>query len=159
MSFTSQTSIWKSCHKALKYTLTSLQFVQVCSVHHINNTESFWYFWVHAFVFIKIRHTFADTPHMLTFALLCEHHLPHSTQQHVELPVAQFHAAAQSVSDKCPQRCQPVSFCLLAKSLPLAEGHHDLTKCDVQSQRLHCQSWDSCRLFTPKGQASRITAN
>lgn len=68
---------------------------------------------------------------MLTFAPLCEHHLPHSTQQHVELPVAQFHPAAQRVSDKRPQRCQPVSIRLSAESLPLAEGHHDLTKCDV----------------------------
>lgn len=68
---------------------------------------------------------------MLTFAPLCEHHLPHSTQQHVQLPVAQFHAAAQSVSDKCPQWRQPVPICLLAESLPLAEGHHDLAKCDV----------------------------
>ncbi len=49
---------------------------------------------------VKIRHTFTKTA--LTFAPLCEHHLPHSTQQHVELPVAQFHPAAQSVSDKRP---------------------------------------------------------
>lgn len=82
-------------------------------------------------IFIKIGHTFTKTLHVLTFAPLCEHHLPHSTQQHVELLVAQFYSAAQSVSDKCPQRCKPVSIRLSAESLPLAEGHHDLTKCDV----------------------------
>lgn len=69
--------------------------------------------------------------HMLTFAPLCEHHLPHSPKQHVQLPVAQFHFVAKRVSYKRPQWCQPVSIRLSAESLPLAEGHHDLAKCDV----------------------------
>ena len=91
---------------------------------------------------------------MLTFAPLCEHHLPHSAQQHVQLPVAQFHSAAQSVSDKRPQRRQPVSVCLSPESLSLAEGHHDLAKCDVKGQRLHRQPRDDCSLLTPKGMVS-----
>lgn len=100
-------------------------------------------------MFIKI--TLAKT--LLTFAPLCEHHLPNSSQQHVELPVAQFHPATQSVSDKRSQRRQPVSIGLSAKSSALAEGHHDLAKCDVQGQRLYCQSRYSCCLLTPTGQA------
>lgn len=68
---------------------------------------------------------------MLTFAPLCEHHLPHSIQQHVQLPVAQFHSTGQGVSDKCPQWCQPVPIHLLAESLSLTQRHHDLAKCDV----------------------------
>lgn len=39
-----------------------------------------------------------------TFALLRKHHFPHGSQQHVEMPVIQFHAAAQSVSNKYLQR-------------------------------------------------------
>lgn len=68
---------------------------------------------------------------ILTFALLCEHHLPHSTQQHVQLPVAQFNPTPQSVLDKDPQWCQPVFICLSTAFLLLTEGYHDLAKCDV----------------------------
>lgn len=95
----------------------------------------------------------------LTFAPLCEHHFPHSTQQHVELPVAQLHAAAQSVPDKYPQGCQPVSIRLWAKSVLLAEGHHDLAECDVQSQRLHSGSWDRGSLLVPERQCKDTDYN
>lgn len=97
-----------------------------------------------------IRNTSKNVLHVLTFTPLCEHHLPHSTQQHVKLPVAQFHSAAQSVSDKRPQQRKPVSVRLSAKSLRLAEGHHDLAKCDVQGQGLHRRTWNGCSLFTPE---------
>lgn len=95
---------------------------------------------------------------LLTFAPLCEHHFPHSTQEHVELPVAQLHAAADSVPDKHTQWCQPVSVRLWASSLVLAEGHHDLAERDVQSQRLHIGSWDNS-LLVPGRQCSSIGYN
>lgn len=94
----------------------------------------------------------------LTFALLWKHHLPHGSQQHVKMPVVQFHSAAQSVPNKYLQRSQPVSICLSAKSLPLAEWHHDLTECDVQSQRFHCLSRADRYLLTPVRQSKGRTS-
>lgn len=103
---------------------------------------------------------------VLTSAPLCEHHLPHSTQQHVQLLKAQFHSAAQSLTHKSPQRRQPLSLCLSADALLLAEGHHDLAKSDVKGQGLDAQqSILCCVLFTSedengeKGQHSVQTSN
>lgn len=77
----------------------------------------------------------------------------------MELPVAQLHAAAQSVPDKYPQGCQPVPVRLWAKSVLLAEGHHDLAECDVQSLRLHSGSWDHGGLLVPEGQCNDFGYN
>lgn len=100
------------------------------------------------------RHLYNILTKILTFAPLCEYHFPHSTQEHVELPVAQLHAAAESLPDKHTQWCQPVPVRLWARSLLLAEGHHHLAECDVQSQRLHIGSWDNSCLLVPKRQCS-----
>lgn len=104
----------------------------VRSVDHVKNSSNLMEF----MLLCSLKITLAKT--MLTFAPLCEHHLPNCPQQHVELPVAQFHPATQSVSDKRSQRRQPVSIRLSAESSALAEGHHDLAECDVQGQRLYC---------------------